>query len=116
MTEKPFKIVFQRAGCIECGACAKLVPEFWDMKKTPDMKADLIGGTDTLSKNGVILKQTLDVDGKDPHWIAYECCPVKVIKLFDNATNKLVELRTEFNVGEESHNDLRNDHPLQELQ
>jgi len=111
MADKPFKIVYQRAGCIECGACVKLVPDFWTLNETDDMKADLIGGKKTISKNGTVLKEELDVDGLDPHWIAYECCPIKVIKLFDNKTGKLVKLRSEFNVNE-THHDNRNDTPF----
>ncbi|HLC85224.1 MAG TPA: ferredoxin [Candidatus Nanoarchaeia archaeon] len=91
-----FQIVYHRAGCIECGACAKLVPDFWKMNPE-DNKAVLIGGTDIKSQNGVIMKQTLDVDGIEPHWVAFECCPIKVIKLYDKQTNQLVPLRKEFN-------------------
>ena len=43
------------------------------------------------------MKQTLDVDGIEPHWVAFECCPIKVIKLYDKQTNQLVPLRKEFN-------------------
>ena len=113
-TQKPYKIVYQRAGCIECGACAKLVPDFWTLEQTEDMKADLIGGIPKISKNGIVLKQTLEVDSLNPHWVAYECCPVKVIKLFDNKTNELVALRKEFNT-DEDHHERRNDHPLKPL-
>jgi len=38
-------------------------------------------------------------------------CPIKVIKLFDNKTGKLVKLRSEFNVNE-THHDKRNDDPF----
>ena len=111
----PFTIVYHRAGCIECGACAKLVPDFWTLHEGTDSKADLIGGHDIVSKNGVVMKQTLDVDSIEPHWIARECCPVKVIKLFDNSTGTEVALRKVFNAGEEEYNNRRNDDPLREL-
>jgi len=110
-SSKPYKIVYQRAGCIECGACAKMVPDFWDMHSTDDMKADLIGSISIKSKNGIVLKQELEVDSLDPHWVAYECCPIKVIKLFDTKTNELVAFRKDFNT-DETHHDNRNDNPF----
>jgi len=115
-SDKPYKIVYSRAGCIECGACAKLVPDFWKMDSTSDMKADLVGSKETISKNGIVLKQELEVDSLYPHWVAYECCPIYVIKLIDNKTGKPVALKTEFNTGDERHNDITNPEPLRDLE
>jgi len=111
-SDKPYKIVYLRAGCIECGACVKLVPDFWTLTASPDKKADLKGGKSTISKNGTILKQELEVDSLFPHWVAYECCPINVIKLIDNKTGKLVPLKKEFNTGDERHNDVTIHDPL----
>ena len=71
-----FKITLEREGCIGCGVCASIAPDFFKMNT--DGKSDLKGG-----KKGV-----LELDDYDNILDAAETCPVNVIHVFDNQSKK----------------------------
>jgi ferredoxin len=78
--KKKYLLEHDRAGCIECGACAAVAPEFWEMSEK-DGKSDIVNGEHR--KDGW---QELDIEEKDfqPNKEAADVCPVNVIHL----TNK----------------------------
>ena len=73
--EKKYKIEFDREACIGAAACCAVAPEQWVMRE--DGKPDLIYpeiGDDKLKEN---------IE-------AAEVCPVRVIKIIDKKTGKVL--------------------------
>ena len=73
-------------GCIMCGACQKMNPYDWSWND--NQKAELINGEKIFAGNGTLIKEKKFVDDLKNNVIVAECCPVKVIHVFENATNK----------------------------
>ena len=75
MENKKYKVIHDRPSCIGCGACASVLPEYWDMNA--DGKSDLKGAVDKG------YEQVLD--NLDEHYEenldAAKCCPVNCIHL-----------------------------------
>jgi ferredoxin len=91
MSEKTYRIVFDRKNCIGAAACAAVAPEFWVMKD--DGKADLVGAkTDENGNQVLIVKESqLSKEGKNVLAVnkdAAEVCPVQVIHIYDEETGQ----------------------------
>ena len=91
MTEKTYKIVYDRKGCIGAAACAAVSPEFWEMKD--DGKAHLIGSkTDENGHEVLIIKESQMTDNMkkafESNKEAAEVCPVQVIHIYDEETGE----------------------------
>lgn len=71
------KIVQNHEGCIGCGTCAAICPEFWEMND--EGKADLKGAKISPDKK----EQELEIEDKDMgcNKDAAEACPVQVIHI-----------------------------------
>ena len=67
-----YKITLDREGCIGCGACTSVAPDFFEMGD--DGKSQLKGKK----------KDELDLDNYDNILDAANTCPVNVIHVFDN--------------------------------
>lgn len=70
------KIIYKRDGCIGCGTCAAVCPEFWEMNEK-DFKADLKGGI----KNKKTGNYELEIGRVGCSQEAADGCPVDVIKI-----------------------------------
>ncbi|MCX6815929.1 MAG: ferredoxin [Candidatus Aenigmarchaeota archaeon] len=83
-----FKIEHDRPGCIGCGACAALAPQFWTMDPA-DGKSDLLQAKKT-EEGGEVVKEERDIDQKDldMNMSAAQSCPVNVIHLKDIGKNE----------------------------
>ena len=91
MSEKTYRIVFDRKNCIGAAACAAVAPEFWVMNE--DGKADLAGSkTDENGNQVLIVKESqLSKEGKNVLALnkdAAEVCPVQVIHIYDVETGQ----------------------------
>lgn len=85
-----YKIEHDRPGCIGCGACAAVSPQFWTMDPN-DGKSDLVGSEKIKEGNDVKLEtMTIDEDKFKPNKEAADVCPVNVIHLFDAKGNKII--------------------------
>jgi len=84
-----FTIWHDRQKCIGCTACAVAAPEYWEMDYAGDGRADLRGSKKT-EKNGIIVKEELQVDDVEPNKKAADNCPVNVIHIIDNKTKKQI--------------------------
>jgi ferredoxin len=72
------KVVHDTPGCIGCGACAAICPDFWELGD--DGKAHLKGAK--VTKEGdEITKEELKVKEAGCNKDAAESCPAKVILL-----------------------------------
>ncbi len=85
-TEKRYKVIFDRPGCIGAAACVALAPQFWEI--VSDGKADL-AKAQRKNNNEV---QELEIDEKDFVLMkeAAEACPVTVIHIEDKKTGKRI--------------------------
>ena len=95
--QKKYTIELVRVGCIECGACAKMAPKFWEMDKKDD-KANLKNATERRIKDNVVMNETIqtdDIKGYDGYFQSAKCCPVRVIHIIDNETGKKIEIYTQ---------------------
>ena len=83
-----FKIEHDRPGCIACGACAAVAPQFWDMSPY-DGKSDLKNSKKILEGDEIV-KEEMTIDDKDfeLNMVAAESCPVNVIHLVNKEENK----------------------------
>jgi len=83
-----FKIEHDRPGCIGCGACAAVSPQFWTMSPV-DGKSDLIG-SQKIKDADEIVKEEMDIEHKDfeANMNAAQSCPVNVIHMKDIIENK----------------------------
>lgn len=93
MSEKKYRIVFERKNCIGAAACAAVAPEFWIMKD--DGKADLVGAKTDENGNQVLIvaESQLSKEGKNVLALnkdAAEVCPVQVIHIYDEETGKKI--------------------------
>jgi len=85
-----FKIDHDRPGCIGCGACAAVSPEFWKMSDA-DGKSDLIGSQEIKEGDAVVREQLeLSEDKFDKNKEAADSCPVNVIHILDANGNKII--------------------------
>lgn len=84
-----FTIWHDRPNCIACAACAVTNPDDWIMDEDGDGRADLKNSKKT-EKDGVILKEELDVQDLGENKRAAECCPVNVIHIIDKASGKQI--------------------------
>ncbi len=76
-----FKIVHDRPNCIGCGACVAVSPEDWEMNA--DGKSDLI-----KAKALPDTTQEKELDNLGENMEAARMCPVNVIHIIDQKTNK----------------------------
>ena len=81
-----FKIEHDRPGCIGCGACASVAPEFWKMSDA-DGKSDLIGSKETKEEANII-KEELELVELKSNKEAADSCPVNVIHITDQKTGQ----------------------------
>ncbi len=72
------KIVHDTAGCVGCGACAAVCPDFWELKS--DGKAHLKGAKAT-KEGGEIISQELTVKEAGCNKDAADSCPARVIHI-----------------------------------
>jgi len=77
------QIQHDRPGCIACGACAAVAPEFWEMSHV-DGKSDLKGCTKVGEQEHRDLKPEEEAANRE----AAECCPVNVIHIVDKETGR----------------------------
>ncbi len=87
--KKTYRIEYLRAACILCKACEKLKPEFWSISKK-DGRADLKGAVQERNKEGIVLKETLEINELQGNHIVAEACPIKCISVFHQETKKKV--------------------------
>lgn len=81
MAEKgKYTVEHDRSGCIGCGVCASLAPEFWEMND--DGKALLKGSRDN--------KKQIDKKDLEKNKAAAESCPVNVIHIKGPDGKKLI--------------------------
>lgn len=83
-----WKIEHDRPGCIACGACAAVSPDFWTMSEK-DGKSDLVG-SQYIEENGEIIREELELDDLKSNREAADCCPVNVIHLIDKKTGQRI--------------------------
>ena len=83
-----FQIDHDRPGCIGCGACAAVNPQFWVMSPV-DGKSDVVG-SQRQENGGDVTRETLDISQADytKNREAADCCPVNVIHLIDKKTGE----------------------------
>ncbi len=81
-----FKIEHDRPGCIGCGACASVAPEFWKMSDA-DGKSDLIGSNE-IKDGATIVKEELEMEDLKNNREAADSCPVNVIHIIDKKTGQ----------------------------
>ncbi|MBT4446079.1 ferredoxin [archaeon] len=67
------KVIHERPDCISCGACAAILPEFWEMDE--DGLSTLKGAT----KVGENFELEISSDDKAENEEAAEVCPVQII-------------------------------------
>ena len=75
------QIQHDRPGCIACGACAAVAPDFWDMDPN-DGKSNL----KNCKKVGDQEHRDLLDDEFETNKEAAECCPVNVIHIINKET------------------------------
>jgi len=83
-----WKIDHDRPGCIGCGACAAVNPDFWTMSPA-DGKSDLVGSASTKEGEEVVREQ-LEMDELNGNKEAAESCPVNVIHIIDLKTGQKI--------------------------
>ena len=83
-----FKIEHDRPGCIGCGACASVAPEFWKMSDA-DGKSDLIGSKE-LKEGETIVKEELEMVELKNNRDAADSCPVNVIHIINKETGEKI--------------------------
>ena len=83
ISEKKYKVVYDRQNCIGAGACVIAYAERFTMNKEDD-KADLIGGV----KKGENFEIEFTLRELEEFKAAAQVCPVVVIKIFDVETGK----------------------------
>ncbi len=76
---KKFTIEHDKAGCIGCGVCASLAPEFWEIDNG---KAHLKGSKDN--------KRQIGEKDLEKNKAAAESCPVNVIHITDPDGKRIV--------------------------
>ena len=82
-----YTIWHDRPKCIGCTACAVDAPENWEMDYDGDGRADLKKSKKT-KKNGIIVKEELQINTLEKNMKAAEDCPVNAIHIIDNRTKK----------------------------
>ncbi len=72
---KKYKVIHDRSSCIGCGACASVLPEYWNMNDDgkSDLKDAVVDG-ENLVLNNLIKNYDENLD-------AAECCPVNCIHI-----------------------------------
>ena len=83
-----FKIDHDRPGCIGCGACAAVAPQFWKMSDA-DGKSDLIGSQE-IKEGDTITREQLEMDDLKNNREAADSCPVNVIHIIDMKTGQKI--------------------------
>ncbi len=89
MTEKPYKLQFDRIGCIGAAACAAVHPKRWIMSPK-DGKADLVDGKPMQQEGWFetdIPAEELALDIE-----AAKACPVAVILLIKKQNGEKIKL------------------------
>ena len=81
-----FKIEHDRPGCIGCGACAAVAPQFWKMSDA-DGKSDLIGSKE-IKEGDAIVKEEMEMDDLKNNREAADSCPVNVIHIIDQKSGQ----------------------------
>ncbi|MFA8436493.1 MAG: ferredoxin [Marinifilaceae bacterium] len=70
------RLIQRRKGCIGCGYCAEIAPDFWEMDFN-DGKCNLIGAE---NRKGIFELEIFDED-IELNRKAAESCPVSIIRL-----------------------------------
>ncbi len=83
-----WKIDHDRPGCIGCGACAAVNPDFWTMSPV-DGKSDLVGSVSTKEGDEVVREQR-EMEELQGNKEAAESCPVNVIHIIDLKTGQKI--------------------------
>ncbi len=83
MTEKKYRIEYDRERCIGAAVCVAFSPKTWDMNN--DGKADLLESKE--ESPGIWVKEIDEADFEENRQAA-EGCPVNVIHIIDKATGK----------------------------
>ena len=79
------EIHHDRPGCIACGACAAVAPDYWEMDPV-DGKSNLKNS----KKVGEEEHKEINEAEFEPNQEAAECCPVNVIHIIDKETGKKI--------------------------
>ena len=79
-----YKILHDRPGCIGCGACAAVAPEYWEMNQ--DGKSDLKSHKEVGTNQEREIAEPEFKANKE----AADSCPVNVIHLFGKDGKKLI--------------------------
>lgn len=79
-----YKIDHDRPGCIGCGACAAVAPDFWEMKE--DGKSSIIGGAHVGDREILEIEEVNFKKNKE----AADSCPVNVIHLIGPDGKKII--------------------------
>lgn len=77
------QIQHNRPGCIACGACAAIAPEFWEMDEKDGMS-----NLKNCEKVGDQEHRLITDDEFEANMEAAECCPVNVIHIIDKETGE----------------------------
>ncbi|MBU0953368.1 MAG: ferredoxin [Nanoarchaeota archaeon] len=85
MADEQFLIEHERPGCIGCGACTAVCPQFWEM--AADGKSDL-KDAERIEENGEIIREQLTVTDLNGHKEAADACPVNVIHVTNKTTSE----------------------------
>ena len=84
-TMPPYRIFHDRPGCIGCGACAAIAPDFWEMDS--DGKSNVIGGRrlESGQEERDIEEKDLDINKESA-----QSCPVNVIHLINKEKDEKI--------------------------
>lgn len=78
------KIFYDKPGCIGCGACAAVAPEYWEMEGDKSHVKESKENADGTEERDIT------ADQKPKNMEAAQSCPVNVIHLKDKDGNQLI--------------------------
>ena len=82
---KTYKLQHDKPNCIGCGACSVIAQKFWAMDD--EGKSNIINGA---PKPNGWEEKVIDEKDFEQNMEAAQSCPVEVIHIIDNETNKKV--------------------------
>lgn len=83
---KKYKLELIRPPCIYCCACEKLCPKYWVVGSRGDLKADIKKGH-IKKKNGIIIKETLEINDLMNNINIAKACPMNIIHIYNLKNN-----------------------------